>query len=29
MNVWAQESPKLELRFQSYEALKLADLNDN
>jgi hypothetical protein len=25
MNVWAQESPKLELRFKSYEGLKLID----
>jgi hypothetical protein len=25
MNVWAQESPKSELRFESYEGLKLID----
>jgi hypothetical protein len=29
MNAWAQESPISELRFKSYESLKLAELNDN
>jgi hypothetical protein len=29
MKAWAQESPKSELRFKSYEGLNLIDLNDN
>jgi hypothetical protein len=27
--MWAQESSKSELRFESYEGLKLVDLNNN
>jgi hypothetical protein len=28
-NMWVQESSKSELWFESYEGLKLEDLNDN